>query len=336
MKFKNKILHALILLALLLIPAAPAFALGPYDDGEIIFGGNYTLESGKTVDGDLVVFGGNVEIQEDALVKGSIVVFGGNVTLDGTMEGDLVIFGGSGSLGPKSVVEGDLVTVGGSVSRAEGSVVKGDIQNEPAIQIPAPTVPDLPDPNVPLPNTPVNVEPINPVNNAVQALVMAVVMGGLAMLLILFLNPQMERVSQTAFTQPLIAGGVGVLSFISIVVMALTILLIPVAFLVAFLFIPLAWVLGIVSIGMEVGERFTRAIDQAWAPALSAGFGTFLIMLIVGGLGVIPCVGWVFETALALVAIGAAGLTVFGSRSYPPAMAAPAAGSVEEALPPAS
>ena len=342
MKFKNKILHALILLALLLIPAAPAFALGPYDDGEIIFGGNYTLESGKTVDGDLVVFGGNVEIQEDALVKGSIVVFGGNVTLDGTMEGDLVIFGGSGSLGPKSVVEGDLVTVGGSVSRAEGSVVKGDIQNEPAIQIPAPTVPDIPEPNGPLPDlpaTPIDIEPINPVNDAVQALAMAFVMGALAMLLGLFLQPQIERMSQTITAQPILAGGVGLMTLVvfpmALLLMIVTLILIPVAAL-AVIVLGAAWVFGAVSIGMEVGERFTRAINQTWAPVLTAGFGTFFLFLVVGGIGLIPCIGWVLEFVVGLVGIGASVLTVFGSRSYPPAMAAPAAGSVEEALPPAS
>jgi len=106
MKPITKLFSVLALLALLLIPASPAFALGPYyDGGPVIFGGNYTLKSGDMLDGDVVVFGGNVSIEEDALVKGSIVVFGGNVTLDGVMEGDLVIFGGAGSLGPKSVVE---------------------------------------------------------------------------------------------------------------------------------------------------------------------------------------------------------------------------------------
>ena len=78
MKPVTKLLSVLALLALLLIPVSPAFALelGPYDGGPVIFGGNYTLKSGDTLNGDLVVFGGNVTIEEDALVEGSIVVPG--------------------------------------------------------------------------------------------------------------------------------------------------------------------------------------------------------------------------------------------------------------------
>lgn len=335
MKPITKLFSILALLALLLIPVSPAFALeiGPYDGGPVIFGGNYTLKSGETLNGDLVVFGGNVEIQEDALVEGSIVVFGGNVTMDGTMEGDLVIFGGAGSLGPKSVVEGDLVTVGGSVTRADGSVVRGEITNEPAIEIPAPTIPDVPGvPNVPQSPNGFN---FNPLGSAFSTLLVAVVLGGLAMLLILFMQPQMERVAQTAFTQPVLAGGAGLLAIFAIIVSFVTIILIPVGLLALFIILPLAWVLGIVSLGMEVGERFTRAIDQSWAPALSAGFGTFLLMLVAGGIGMVPCVGWLAPGILGLVGIGATALTLFGSRTYPPAMGAPAPGP-DEALPPAS
>ena len=336
MKPITKLFSVLALLALLLIPVSPAFALGPYDEGEVIFGGNYTLKSGETLNGDLVVFGGNVSIEADALVEGSVVVFGGNVTMDGTMEGDLVIFGGAGSLGPKSVVEGDLVTVGGSVSRAEGSVVKGEITNEPAIQIPAPTIPDVPAvPNVPsVPQSPDGFN-FNPIGSAFSTLLFAVVLGGLAMLLILFMQPQMERVAQAAFTQPVLAGGAGLLSIFAIIVSFVTIILIPIGLLALFIVLPLAWVLGIVSLGMEVGERFTRAIDQSWAPALSAGFGTFLLMLVAGGLGMVPCVGWLVPGILGLVGIGATALTIFGSRTYPSAMASPAPGPVEP-LPPAS
>ena len=335
MKPITKLFSVLALLALLLIPVSPAFALelGPYDGGPVIFGGNYNLKSGETLSGDLVVFGGNVNIEENALVQGSIVVFGGNVTLDGTMEGDLVIFGGAGSLGPKSVVEGDLVTVGGSVSRADGSVVKGEITNEPTIQIPAPNVPDVPDaPSVP--NVPQRVD-FNPIGSAFSTLLLAVVLGGLAMLLILFMQPQMERVAQAAFTQPVLAGGMGLLSLFAILISFVTIVLIPIGLLALFLVLPLAWVLGIVSLGMEVGDRFTRAINQSWAPALSAGFGTFLLMLVVGGLGLVPCVGWLVPGIVGFVGVGATVMTVFGSRTYPPATAS-SAPAPSEALPPAS
>jgi hypothetical protein len=326
-----KLFSVFAALALLLIPAAPAYALEPLDGGPVIFGGNYTVESGDTLSGDLVVFGGNVEVQEDAVVEGSVIVFGGNVTINGTVEQDVALFGGSGSLGADAVVKGDLVTVGGSFTRAEGSRVEGEVREEPAIEIPAPDVPNPPEP--------ARVDTsFNPIGQAISAFFVALVMGLLAMLLTLFLHPQMDRVAQTAFRQPLISGGAGLLVFFAILVMFITVILIPVALLAVFILLPLAWVLGVVSLGMEIGERLTRAIDQTWPPALSAGFGTFLGMLIVGGLGIIPCAGWMIEFLVALVGIGAVALTMFGSRAYPSVAAAPAPVTVEpgEPLPPAS
>jgi hypothetical protein len=321
MKRTMKLIVILALLALLLIPASPALAKGPLDGGPVIFGGDYKLNSGDTLNSDLVVFGGNVLIEEGGLVKGSIVVFGGTVTMNGTMEADLVLIGGTGSLGEKAVVGGDLVTVGGSISRAEGAVVKGETRTEAPIEIPAPNVPQVP--NAP---EPPNVN-INPIGSAVQTMVMAIVMGALAMLLVLFIHPQMDRVAQAFVHQPLIAGGAGLL----VILLTFTLIVIP----VYIVLLPLAWVLGITSLGMEVGDRFTRAIGQSWSPTLSAGFGTFMLMLVVGGIGITPCVGWTVPFLVGLVGIGSVALTVFGSRAYPPATGAPAAGPVEPLPPPA-
>jgi hypothetical protein len=99
--------------------------------------------------------------------------------------------------------------------------------------------------------------------------------------------------------------------------MIVTLILIPVAVLVVFvgvLAIALAWLFGMIALGNEVGERFTQSINQTWAPALTAGFGTFLLMLVGGAIGEIPCVGWLFVALIGFVGIGAAVLTRFGTR----------------------
>jgi hypothetical protein len=338
MKHTTKLLTIFALLALLLIPAAPARALSPLDGGPVIFGGNYTLASGDTLNGDLVVFGGNVTIEEDAQVKGSIVIFGGNVSLDGTMTGDLVLIGGSGAMGGKAVIEGDLVTVGGTLSRAEGARIEGEVRNDPTIEIPVPTIPNVPGiPETPtVPNVPKSPF-LNPIGSAFGVLGQAIVIAALAMLLVLFLRPQMERVAQTFTRQPLVAGGVGLLSALSfpllLVLMAVTIILILGIPFVA-LALVLAWLFGVVSIGLEVGERFTRAIDQDWSPVLTTGFGAFLLVLIVQGIGLVPCVGWVAPFLLGVAGVGAVLLTVFNSRAKPPVVAAQVTGP-DEPLPPA-
>ncbi len=313
MKPMKKILVVALLLTLLLLPARPAAAKGLLD-GQVIFGENFTLKSGETLDGDLVVFGGNVTVEEDALLDGSLVVIGGNITVHGSVESDVVIIGGTISLEETAIVKGDVVSVGGVISRADGALVEGDIieNNGPSIQIP-----DVPNaPNV----SPVRVS-VNPFANVFQLVFQAIGVAALAMLLVLFMQPQLERVSRAVVANPLIPGSVGMLVVflapLALVLMVVTILLIPVAF-VAVLLLVLAWLFGVIAIGMEVGERFTQAIHQDWAPVFKAGFGTLLLMLVVGGVGLVPCVGWLAPFLVGLTGIGAVTLTLFGSRVYPP------------------
>ena len=153
MKTTFKLFTLMLLLALIFLPASVVQARGfssGFLDGRVIFGDNFTLESGDTLTGDLVVFGGNVKIEEDAKVQGDMVVIGGNVTLDGIVNGSTVIVGGSTTMGETSVVKGDLVTVGGSLTRNPGSEIEGEVVTNipaPDIQIPnVPSPPNLPSP----------------------------------------------------------------------------------------------------------------------------------------------------------------------------------------------
>jgi hypothetical protein len=316
-----KLITLVLMLAFLLVPTSFASARGLYGgsmDGRVIFGDNFTLASGDTLNGDLVVFGGNVEIEEDAKINGDMVVIGGNVTLRGTVTGSSVIVGGSSTMSDTAVVQGDLVTLGGSLQRAPGAEVQGEVVTNipaPDIRIPnAPSSPSVPTP----PNMKVNFP--DPLGGFFRTFGTAIAVSLLAMLASLFLQPQIERVAQTVTGQPVIAGSVGlltgVMSPLVLVILAITIILIPVMVLAAAA-LALAWLFGMIAIGTEVGERFTRAINQTWAPPLTAGLGTFLMMLVVGGIGMIPCIGWLAAALVALVGVGAVVLTLFGTQSYP-------------------
>lgn len=347
MKTILKLLTGLLLLALLLVPSMSAFASGPTRDlseGKVVFGSNFELGKGETLDGDLVVFGGNVTLAEDSAVKGSLAVIGGNANvakgatidgdvamiggnmqLNGTVNGDLAMVGGSVSLGKTALVDGDVTTMGGNLERAEGSQVTGDVVKEgpaPTITIPnQPLVPNRPD--VPRPSIDFNFDPMSGLLGVFgQALGVAVI----ALLASLFLQPQMERVSSVITSQPLIAGSFGLLTValapLVLLILVVTIILSPVALLGAVM-IALAWLFGIIAIGQEVGERFTRAINQTWSAPLTAGSGTFLLMLVVGVVGLVPCLGWLAPFLLGLVAVGSVALTLFGSRRYPQVAAIP-------------
>ena len=185
----------------------------------------------------------------------------------------------------------------------------------PDIRIPdiqVPTVPNPPSSAQPSPNVGFD---YNPLGNFFRMFGTAIAVSLLAMLASLFLQPQIERVSQAVVGQPVIAGSIGLLTGVLtpfvLVILAVTIILIPVAVLAAAA-LALAWLFGLIAIGTEVGERFTRAINQTWAPPLTAGMGTFLMMLVVGGIGMIPCIGWLATSLVALLGIGAVVLTMFG------------------------
>jgi hypothetical protein len=350
-------LTLLLLLALLFVPASNAHAQSP--GGDVIrIGENYTLKSEETLDGSLVVIGGNATIEKGAIVNGDIVVIGGNLVADGESKGSVVIIGGNATISSKAsgdvvtiggqttltktaVVKGNVVTFGGHLTQEEGSEVAGDvINNAPPINIPdVPGVPEVPGvPNSPEPpNFNLNVNPVWELMNVIGR---ALAIAAIAMLLTLFLQPQMERVSDAVMKQPLLAGSFGLLTVVlaplAIIIMAVTIILIPVAFIVA-LILPLAWLFGMIAIGQEVGERFTKAINQVWSPVLSNGFGAFLLVLVVGFIGMVPCFGWLLSFLVTLVAFGGVVMTWFGTRNAPGKPAAPAAPVAMEApLPPAS
>lgn len=343
---KSTLTRILLLLALLLLPTASIHAQSKNNNDVLLFGQNYTLREGETLNGSIAVFGGNIEIQKDAEVNGSIVVFGGNisfeegttingdvavfggnVTVTGIVNGDIVLFGGQALLESNSKVR-NIATFGGQVTQEEGATVTGEITNNTPPNVDTPSIPDTPT----SPDVKVNV---NPFWNALGKFGRAVLIAVIAMLLALFLQPQLDRTANTITRQPFIAGSYGLLVFIALpvalLIMVVTLILIPVAAIVILL-VPLAWLFGIVALGQEVGERFTKAINQVWAPVLSTGFGTFLLMLVIGFVEMIPCVGWLPSLAVTLVSIGAAMITLFGTRNPPGYMPI----SAVEEVPPAS
>jgi len=319
----NKIVRSFtvfVLLALFLLPASPVYAQGE-QPGKIVFGENFTLESGDALDGDLVVFGGNVTVEKDADVNGSLVVFGGIVKSDGSINGDVVIMGGQIELAEHAVVAGDVTTIGGQVSQADGAKIKGNVVNNAS--------PDITPPTAQIPPR-INVN-FNPLWEIVRIFYRALIFAALAMLAVVFLQPQMQHVSQAIVRQPMQAGGMGLLTLLGgplaivavALILSITIVLIPVAVLVvavAALGIALAGLFGLIAIGYEVGERFSHSINQTWAPVFTTGFGTFLIMLVGGAFAQVPCIGPFVVLLVGLVATGAVILTRFGSQPLPMAV----------------
>jgi hypothetical protein len=350
-----KLLTLFFLLALLILPASPAYAQGPDPDGggRVIFGSNFTLESGETFEGNLVVFGGNVDLEEDSILNGDLVVIGGTIQSSGETRGDIVVMGGQVSLEESSLVEGDVVTIGGQLNREEGAEIQGEIVNNvapdvvfPSGRIP-PTIPDVPGvPDAPRPE--INIS-YNPFGEFMRVFGSALLVSFLGILATLFFQPHLARVSEAVVAQPLMTTSIGLLTIVVLFVAALTLILLP---LVGLSLIPLAfaWLFGVISIGQEIGERLSKALHQTWTPVIATGVGTFILVFIVASvqslnhlLPFMACVTWVVPVLVGLLAVGAVVITRFGTRPVqvpgmtvytPPSPAPPSPGSGD--IPPAA
>ncbi len=304
-----------LLLVVILSLTWPGSALArSLAEDRVVFGGSFTLKTGETLDGDLVVFGGSANLEPGSTVSGDVALIGGNLDANGVIEGDVVGLGGLVSLGDSAVVEGNLTLVGAHLRRAPGAIVRGQVFTGKT----SPFTFSLPG-AVEIPRLEVR---LSPLFQTASFLLRAFLWTALAVLLMLFLPESTQRVAQAALRQPLVAGGVGLLTLMvippALVLLTLTILLIPLSLALAMVAI-LAWAFGLMALGYEVGQRLAHLMRQDWAPAVSAGAGTFLLIVVLNGFKTaIPCVGWTFPALVGALGLGAVVLTRFGTQPYPP------------------
>jgi hypothetical protein len=153
--------------------------------------------------------------------------------------------------------------------------------------------------------------------SVVSVLLQSIGLAALAMLLTAFLHPQLEHVAQAVQAQPLVVGSVGLLVAVvaplAIVVLVITLILIPVA-LAAVILLVLAWLFGVVALGMLIGDRVALSFRGSIEPVISAGIGTLILGLVVNTAQLVPCVGWLAPLLVGLLALGAAVVTMFGTR----------------------
>ena len=303
---------AVSLLALVVLPlalAGPAYA-DHCNDAQSVFGDNYTLSSGQTLDSNLVVLGGNAVVEEGATVECTVVVLGGNVDIAGEVKEDVVVLGGNVDLQSTAEVDGQVTTVGGSTSRAEGAVVRGG-ESRGFGNLPIrPVISD-------------RFGVFSPVFQLLGAGGRAIALGLLALLVVLFWPDQTARVSAAITNAPGASGGLGLLTLIAVPILliltAITICLIPLTLVGAVLYVT-ALIFGWIALGMVVGARLSAALNlRSLSPAVSAALGTALFTFVADIFQVvIPCVGWIAPLVLACIGLGAVTLTRFGTRPYLP------------------
>lgn len=304
----------LIFITLLAAMFWPSVALAQDIQGDkIVFGGAFTLRENETLNGNLIVLLGVASVQPDATVNGDIVLVGGTVDIAGRVDGSLIGVAGLINLEETAYISEDLVSVGAEVEKAAGARVDGDLIEN----LDAPLSLNFPG-GVNLPRFSFTFDPIV---HIISFWFRVFMWAAVAVLLVLFAPKYVDRTAEVILEQPVISGGIGLLTVViapfALVVMVVTLILIPVSIISA-IALALLWGFGLISIGVLVGRRIEETLKQDWAPVVSAGIGTFVLIAVLNGLqALVPCVGWVFPAIAGVVGLGAVLLTRLGTQPYP-------------------
>ena len=290
---------------------------GP-DGDRLVMGGAFELKEGETLDGSLVVMGGIATLQAGSEVRRDVIILGGTLRASGEIGGNIVAVGGTVELNETALVEGDVNIVSGNLARAEGARIEGRINDA----VSGPFAPVI------IPSTQVWTPVWNPgagllwLSKGLILLFRSCLWAILALLVVLLWPKPAERVRQTIVANPVIAGGLGLLTAVVapllLVVITITIIGIPISLVGLFLFV-VAWAFGVIIVSLEVGQRLVVAAKQEWAPAVAAGLGAFIVTLVGNLIGVlVPCVGWMVPALVGMLGLGAVLLTRFGTQDYQP------------------
>jgi hypothetical protein len=228
--------------------------------------------------------------------------------------------GGAVRLNEEADVYDDLFTLGAALRREDGAVVRGQVIN--GFDLPDDvTIPEgLNGDNFTPPRPPtVNIN-TSPILEMIWFFFRIFMYAGLAVIVVMFLPKHADRIAEAAIQEPVITAGAGLLTAVlaplALVAITITIILIPVT-LVAILVLFAAWLLGWIALGTELGRRIASIVKMEWAPAISAGVGTFVLFFIFGGFReMITCIGWLPHFLVSIWGLGAVLMTRFGTQNY--------------------
>lgn len=272
----------------------------------LITQGTHTFADGDIVEGDLVVLRGTTQVESGARVVGGIILVSGDLTLNGTVEGNVTMLNGTLRLGEVARVLGNVDVASGAFERNPASTVDGSLTvGEGRVWSGLAAA-----------------ERSSFGQLAVQALSASALLAALAALVAWSLPRAVGRIGQTAVRQPAVCGALGVLVLVAVpsllVLMAFTLLLIPIAVLGFFMLGAVA-LYAWIGLGAAVSGGLSRAFRLDLPAVPRAALGTGSLTLILNLLALIPLVAVVTGVLTLAIGIGAVFLTGFGRRLFVPA-----------------
>ncbi len=281
-----------------------------------------------------VHIGSSIVVGEDELVTDPVVAIGGSVTVLGRVDDDVVAVGGSVRLGPKARVRGDVTAVGGRVDQEKGASIGGTV-NEVRI------------------GPQFNFQPWHvfdgmwfdgwhAIGSGFRLLgtVMRVsLVLLLALLVALIAVRPVQRIADRVGRDPWLSGFTGLLAqllfvpvlVLTVVVLAVSIIGIPLLFLVPFAVLAflIATLVGFTGVALRVG-RWAVGGERPAFVALAVGVILIsAVALVARTLALLPVPLWPISWFLAFsaflleyvawtVGLGGALLTRFGTRGTTP------------------
>jgi hypothetical protein len=203
--------------------------------------GVISVDAASTEHGDRVLVGDDLLVEEDEIVTGDAVSIGGSATILGKVMGSVVAVGGSVLLGDSAFVGEDAVSVGGDVQRSESAIVDGEVV-QVGISGPFPLV-------FGKGKTLKAASAGSRILGLIRTIIFYLVLAAFAALAVYLGRNRIEHASDYLAREPLPAVLMGlfspVLLVVAVVLLCLTIIGIPVALALIFLypvFIFLGWV----------------------------------------------------------------------------------------------
>ena len=134
----------------------------------------------------------------------------------------------------------------------------------------------------------------------------------IALLLVHFILPNLERINDAIIDDPLRVGLKGLLfSFLVImliVILCVTLIGIPVAMIFGFI-LWIANLIGIVAIELLIGKRIAKQMNKEVTPYMAVVIGVSLVQIIT----ILPIVGWLIKLILGVLGFGGIIQTKFGT-----------------------
>ncbi len=275
-------------------------------DGTLVIGEVYTVESGKTLYGDVAVVGSSFDIEEGAVVNGDISLIGSTAEISGEVNGDIFAMGGSTTLSSSAVINGDFNQMFHNLELVPGVSVSGDIttySNPFAFS-----------------GLWTNIGMIfpyltNPGQVLLNSLIGSAIFCFIACLIIYLLPKPVQNCVNTIKNQPGTAWGVGLLVALVIpffaAILAITICLSPIALvlLVAFL---AAIIYGWIALAFIIGEKFNDWLYLKMSVILKTLVGALLLSIVISLINLIPCLGIPISMIAGCYGLGGVIISRFG------------------------